>query len=304
MTRTDHSSDGEILEDLYAMILEAAEVPADPSKLAVVHAAILKRLQRVGLQGLKDYRLYFEEHYDVECAFFASIISPHHTGFFRESVQFQYIDKWLPSVIAAKNGSSDSMISVWCVGCSHGHEAYSLAMYLHHKLGTLDKRFDFSILAADIDSNCISNGKMGIYPKSDLVKVPVMYLGNHWTKSGEGQNVAVAASQSLRQKIEWQVMDVKKPGVLLKDKKFDLIVCRNVLSQFDRTDVDRCLDLFLLHLNDNGRLLIGSAESISFENILSQNYGDNVFGHRLSTSDAKSYRLDESKKIIKKSASG
>ena len=65
----------------------------------------------------------------------------------------------------------------------------------------------------------------------------------------------------LRRKIKWAVGDlVKKENPFYK--KYDLILCRNVLIYFDNDLQYNTLELFNDSLYDNSYLMLGAHESI------------------------------------------
>ena len=304
MTQDDPSPDHTALEDICAIVFEAAAIVATPAKNDELIVTIRQRMDQVAMCDPKDYRQFFEEHYEAECGLLAAAISPHYTAFFRDSAHFQHIDRLLPMLIAKKIMADERKISIWCIGCSYGHEAYSIAMYLDHKIKQLVPTVDFCIFATDIDPRCIEYGKAGVYAKSDLVKVPASYLANHWTKGTGELTGSAIAGDSIKNKIEWHIMDIKSPGISFNDRMFDLIFCRNVLYRFDGQDIDRCLKLIARHLLQGGRLFTGLAEPSVLFNAHFKNQGDNTFEHSISSNGSARQTNDGFRKIRKKTASG
>jgi chemotaxis protein methyltransferase CheR len=152
-------------------------------------------------------------------------------------------------------------LKVWCAGCSHGEEAYSLAILLREE-GLLARSM---IYATDINPRALSAAEAGVY---DAERMPG-FLENHRRSGGSGSlldHATVAYGRAVFDKTLRKHM-VFSDHSLATDSVFaevHLVSCRNVLIYFDRTLQDRALGLFHDSLIRRGFLGLGSRETLRF----------------------------------------
>jgi CheY-like chemotaxis protein len=66
-----------------------------------------------------------------------------------------------------RRGGHGAKLRIWSAGCSTGQEPYTIALSLLAAYPEL-ARWDFSILATDIDTNVLAKAAQGVYPESEL----------------------------------------------------------------------------------------------------------------------------------------
>ncbi len=152
-------------------------------------------------------------------------------------------------------------LKMWVAGCSHGEEAYSLAIMLQEE-GLLDRTL---IYATDINAAALRKAESGVY---EIGRLPT-FTENH-RQSGAKSSLSdyytaaygrAVLDSKLRQHIVFSDHSLATDAVFAE---VQLISCRNVLIYFDRELQDRALGLFHEALSHKGFLGLGAKESIRF----------------------------------------
>ncbi len=164
-------------------------------------------------------------------------------------------------------------IDIWHAGCSTGQEIYSMLILLN-ELDMLDKA---NIYASDINSMALSKAKKGEY----IYRFNIEYLQNFdevirknpynfeeyndipYSKYFliDQAKDKILIKNFLKNKANYKNHDlVKRKNVFLK--KFDLIMCRNVLIYFNLSLQSKVLNFFYNNLKFPGYLVLGYHESI------------------------------------------
>ena len=115
------------------------------------------------------------------------------------------------------------VVQVWCAGCSTGQEAYSLAMLAEERSPPVR----LEMVATDLSERVLEKAHAGLYTQFEVQRgLPIRLLLKYFEKTGEMWSV----SPRLRAAVRWRRLN------LIEDRRsvrrFDLIVCRNVLSYF------------------------------------------------------------------------
>src|SRR5690606_31241469 len=95
---------------------------------SLVRSRVAKRMREVGVQDIPSYWEFFNRHKNNELNSLVSLLTTHHTFFFREYAHFELLLEQLPSMVAKAKKEGRREITVWSAACSYGHEPYSLAM--------------------------------------------------------------------------------------------------------------------------------------------------------------------------------
>ncbi len=171
------------------------------------------------------------------------------------------------------NYKDKESINIWHAGCSSGQEVYSMLILLN-ELELFEKA---TIYGTDINTDILQKAKKGVYK----YKFNLEYLDNFNKVIRENpynlddyNDVPYSKYMNINKthdKITMLPFLTKKPIFvkhdLVKDgnvfnKKFDLIVCRNVLIYFNSKLQDKVFDMFYNSLQNKGYLIIGLHESI------------------------------------------
>ena len=168
--------------------------------------------------------------------------------FFRDPDHFTVLrTRVLPEIIGRH-----SRPRIWSAGCSHGGEAYSLAMILEEDWPGSAYR----ILATDIDDNILAVAREGgPYTLAGIKNVDPALRSKYFTESNRGYKVV----ESMTRRIEFKRLNLLADRF---DDGFDLIVCRNVAIYFSDEAKRRLNARFVDALNPGGVLFIGATETM------------------------------------------
>jgi len=123
----------------------------------MIETRLRKRMLELGLKDPNEYVKYIDQNLQKESAVLVSLITTHHTFFFREFTHFELLKKMLPSLVSEAKARGDKLIRVWSAACSRGQEAYSIGMFLEYYLPQIDPSMDYTIFGSD--SECRLSSK-------------------------------------------------------------------------------------------------------------------------------------------------
>ncbi|HEX2728188.1 MAG TPA: CheR family methyltransferase, partial [Rubrobacteraceae bacterium] len=117
-------------------------------------------------------------------------------------------------------------------------------------------RFKVRIFATDIDEEAIAFARRGIYAHSALADVSEDLINRYFVKEDGDYQV----NKLIRGMVIFGQHDLAQRAPF---PNTDMVVCRNVLIYFTTALQKRALQLFAYSLRDDGRLVLGKAESTS-----------------------------------------
>jgi chemotaxis protein methyltransferase CheR len=156
------------------------------------------------------------------------------TYFFRDSQTLELlIRRALPMLCG------QAMIRIWDAGCADGAEPYTLAMLLREQM--TDRAFrNVRICATDIDPQCGERISGGIYAEHEVKRIPYPIRYRYFQVTDEPGYVQVV--DDLRDKVSFTRHDLLSLTPPRND--FSLIVCKNVLLDFDETERRQVFRMF------------------------------------------------------------
>lgn len=247
----------------------------------MVQTRIKKRMSELGITSPDEYIHYIDTHKEKESDVLVSLLTTHHTFFFREFTHFEHLKENLPHIINSVRARGEDTIKVWSAACSRGQEVYSLSMFLSFYLPKLDPTMKYKILGSDIDSESVKIAKNGVYHRREIKSVPMNYLGDNWARGTGDIADFVKAKKSISDSTEFRVYNLMDFHKQMGSEKFDIIFCRNVFIYFETFQIEDITRNFLNHLYETGFLYSGISESLSGINVELRNAGPSVYGHKL-----------------------
>lgn len=177
------------------------------------------------------------------------------TYFFRDLAVFGDLnDVVLPQLAKVRGG--DKRLSIWCAGCSTGQEALSLAMMLAENTATWND-WQIEILASDVSESAIRSARKGCYNQFQIQRgLDIERMLRWFTETKDGWK----ASERLRNRITYVTHNMLDTPPATR--RFDLILCRNVLLYFDSATRKKAYARLASALADDGFLLLGGGEAV------------------------------------------
>lgn len=223
-------------------------------KSSTLSRRIERRMAIHSLNALADYADFLKSNpQEIDLLFKELLIGV--TSFFREPAVWQHLsDVILPELLQQRIESKT--IRAWCIGCSTGEEACSLAITLCEVLEQHSefKGYSLQIFASDLSPDAISSARRGQYPLSIAEHVSAERLERFFSRHDNYYQI----KQAVRDMILYAQHDVILDAPFTR---LDLIVCRNLLIYFDTVLQRRLLPLFHYSLREKGILLLGSSET-------------------------------------------
>ena len=177
------------------------------------------------------------------------------TYFFRDRPTFiQLPNEIIPAL--AERREHVKRLSIWSAGCSTGQEVYSLAMAFVEQAEIWDG-WSIDILGTDISHRAIATARTGVYTQFEVQRgLGVSQMLRHFTETSEGWEVSCDARKFCR----FQQHNILSP--LAGRKRFDLILCRNVLLYFDPLTRETAFEQLHSALASDGFLMLGAGETV------------------------------------------
>jgi chemotaxis protein methyltransferase CheR len=257
------------LETLISKIHKATGVQFGEAQRSMVESRLQKRIHELKLITMSDYLKYFEANEIEETKALVSLLTTHHTFFFRETRHFDFLEqeglKALESIVLAR---PDKTLRIWSAACSRGQEVYSISMFLQKNWITRNPALKYEILGTDIDPESVSHAQNGVYAYSEIKSIPMDYVKGHWLKGTSDIADFVKAKSSIKAPCKFKPLNLFEFGDSTKkneipDGHFDLIFCRNVFIYFNESQIKTICENMVKKLQPQGHLIIGLSESIT-----------------------------------------
>lgn len=276
----------ESAEDIKKVLLEISKVvnlstgiQLGEKQFSMVENRLKSHMIKLGIPYFSDYLEYFKAHKIVETEKLTSLMTTHHTYFFREFNHFEYLETHLPEIIQRLRLQGEKKISVWSAACSRGQEVYSLSLFLNTHLKQIAPDFSYEILGTDIDPESVKIARNGVYPWDDVKKIPMQYLSSNWVR-GTGQIANFAKiKDDFKKQCQFEVVNLNE--IKMPNKKFDIVFCRNVFIYFNGEQIKVITKNLMSFLKPDGLFFIGISESLNgiVENV---NYvGPSVYSNQV-----------------------
>jgi chemotaxis protein methyltransferase CheR len=218
-----------------------------------IRRRIAKRLRVCQVDDFASYLERLEMDRD-ELDTLLATISIHVSHFFRNPDTFRILEqKILPDLCRRARATGRTNLTIWSAGCASGEEPYSLAM-LVDDLATTD--LDIHILATDISEPVLETARSGLFDATRLKEVPPEVLEKYF----QAENGRYLLIERVRDKVEFLQHNLMTAS---NYPAADLILCRNVLIYFTRTEQERILSHFASELPEHGALILGRSETIT-----------------------------------------
>ncbi|MBK7890234.1 MAG: response regulator [Bdellovibrionales bacterium] len=265
----------EIIKYVSTLVSERTGVILGDRQSNMVESRLLRHIRDLGLDSTQDYLSYLEKHREKETQHFLSLLTTHHTFFFREYEHFEHLSsEALPRLVAHLRRIGRKSIRVLSAACSKGHEVYSLAMYLKRHL---PPDFSYEVVGGDICEESVDFARNGVYRWDEVKTIPAEFLNGNWIRGTGAISDFAKISESVKQHTKFESMNLIAFGQQKVSEKFDLILCRNVFIYFEREQVKSSVKGLLDRLHSHGELILGVSESLAGLELPLESIGPSVY---------------------------
>ncbi len=222
-------------------------------KLATVLA---QRITVTRLGNSAEYYFHLQGSSD-EFQDLVNLLTINETYFFREVEQLHLLtERLVPRLLMQREDNQP--LRILSAGCSTGEEPYSLVMALREKYGDDVPRL-FSFTGGDIDTQALAKARSGRYNEFSFRGVAAAIKARYFDQDGWAYHL----KDEIRNRVEFHEMNLFAEEFPAALHGYDIIFFRNVSIYFD-TPTRRIIQQNLASLlNDNGYLMIGTAETIA-----------------------------------------
>lgn len=237
-----------------ARVYSVAGIALSDAKRTLVVSRLSKILRALGLPSFDAYLDYLERGGSAKDGQdFVNALTTNLTRFYREDHHFEHLRAHVGALMTER--PRGSRLRIWSAGCSTGQEPYTIALDLLAAFPDL-RRWDFKILATDIDTAVIARAGQGLYPESELTGL-APERARLFEKNGDGTIRIPAAAREL---VSFKPLNLIGPWPM--KGPFDAIFCRNVAIYFDKPTQGEMFGRFSKMLAPEGFLYIGHSENL------------------------------------------
>jgi len=247
----------------------------------MVQTRVKKRMLELGFQTPEEYLGFLQKNMEKESGVLVSLLTTHHTFFFREFNHFEYVKANLAKIVADVKARGGNTIKVWSAACSRGQEVYSLAMFFEFYLPKIDPNMKYHIFGSDIDPESVKVGQNGVYHRREIKSVPMNYLGDHWARGKGDIADFVKAKKTLTNNISFRDLNLLDFKSKMRGEKFDIIFCRNVFIYFRPEQIKAIMKDFLGFMHETSFFFSGISESLGGLELEISNVGPSVYTHKV-----------------------
>ncbi|HTM76637.1 MAG TPA: protein-glutamate O-methyltransferase CheR [Devosia sp.] len=236
-------------------VYRVAGISLSDAKRTLVISRLSKIVRALGLPGFDAYVDFLERGASAaDEQNFVNALTTNLTRFYREDHHFEHLRQHVAALIAHK--PRGMRLRIWSAGCSTGQEPYTIALDLLDAFPEL-KRWDFRILATDIDTNVVAKAAAGLYPASELNGLSSERAAL-FEPAGQGQVRIPAAAREL---IAFKPLNLIHNPWPMRGL-FDAVFCRNVAIYFDKQTQGQLFARLGAILVPEGFLYIGHSENL------------------------------------------
>ena len=252
-TRSDFRKLAEILRAETGIAL-------DRGKMSLVYSRLAKRLRRLGLKSFESYYAHILTHAGAdERRRMIEALTTNVTRFFREAHHFEHLTaEVLPELI--ERARQGERVRLWSAGCSSGEEPYSMALSLLALLPDAP-RYDLKILATDVDTQVLAQGRLGRYLDTAVARIDPALREQWMVREDTGAGPPTwRAGEEMRALVSFRAANLL--GDWPMKGPFQVIFCRNVVIYFDEALRDDVLSRMTGLLSPGGHLYVGHSERL------------------------------------------
>lgn len=231
-------------------------------KIPLLKARVSKRLRALEMDSYSEYLNYLKnDKSGQEIVDFLNVISTNTTHFYRESVHFDVLRKFIRKTLFDEGKRK---LRIWSAASSSGEEPYSIAITVDDVMNDLGcaGKVDFKLLATDISTKVLEKALAGVYLKENMKELPDSLMKKYFTEYLQNKEAVCLVNDEIKQLISFRRLNLSQTPFPMKGP-MDVIFCRNVMIYFDNEVRQKLIDEAYRLLKPGGLLMIGHSESLS-----------------------------------------
>jgi chemotaxis protein methyltransferase CheR len=191
--------------------------------------------------------------------------------FFRDPEVFTLMEQLiLPDIFQRASASGQATVRIWSSACACGEEAYSLAILVAEVLSRHSSpSLKVTILATDLDCECLANAAEGIYHEDSLCQVSEPIRNRYFIRPPALSTHYWQVAPKLRCMVNFVSFDLTNPSRLAPPSgifsEYDFILCRNMLIYCQHALKLDIFRRFHACLRIRGFLALGRSETLPEE---------------------------------------
>jgi chemotaxis protein methyltransferase CheR len=243
-----------------ARVYQEAGISLSEAKRTLVVSRLGKLVRTLRLSSFDAYLDYLERQgTPADAQDFINALTTNLTRFWREDHHFEHLENYVRQLMTQRprlGANGRPKLRIWSAGCSTGQEPYTIALSLLSAFPEL-KRWDFRILATDIDTNVVAKAAGGVYPEAELNGLS-RERAALFERAEAGQ---VRIPMAVRELIAFKPLNLMSNPWPMKGP-FDAVFCRNVAIYFDKKTQGELFARLGAILAPDGFLYIGHSENL------------------------------------------
>lgn len=248
--------ESQILRSIADVVLRETGIDFSDYKRSTMERRIKRRMSALGVKNYNDYFQFLEVH-DTEAQVLQQELLVPVTEFFRDYQAFEVLRKHM--LVYLQQMDAGSTFRIWCVGCSSGQEAYSLAILASDLIEANNFKIGVQIFATDLDEKALAEARKAEYDVREISGIPSQTVNRHFTYRDGVYHV----KDIIRDMVTFSKHGL---GTDAPFSRIDLISCRNLLIYYNATSQETFSRIFRYSLNRGGLLFLGQAEALGDEN--------------------------------------
>jgi chemotaxis methyl-accepting protein methylase len=188
------------------------------------------------------------------------------TWFFREPRQFDYLRDVVFSNLI-RSGAQGERLRIWSAACSTGEEAYSLAIAFDQSKPPPSQaraQAQAEVFATDVRNRALMDASQARYKEDSLREVSAQTLERYFergldsAKQPDGTHIVIA---DVRRRVIFRRVNLLERAYWKSlPKRFDLIVCSNLLAYLSNMAARQTVTNLANSLREGGYLMVSPAE--------------------------------------------
>ncbi len=260
-----------------ARVRAAAGIALSDAKRALVIARLSRLVRALQLSSFAAYLDHLEGAGTADDAQdFVNALTTNLTRFWREEHHFTHLSAYVGGLIKARAEAPLRRLRIWSAGCSTGQEPYGIALSLLEAWPEL-RRWDFKILATDIDTSVVAKAATGVYPAGEIAELSAERQ-RLFERMADGRVRVPAAAAGL---VSFKPLNLMAPWPM--KGPFDAIFCRNVTIYFDKPTQGQVFGRLSQMLAPEGVLYIGHSENLGAGSAGFRLVGKTIYQRRADT---------------------